>query len=666
MSLRQTINDDMCQKLRLVGLTKEETLPIVNSITLSVRAEGPENVVKRLKALKQAAVNHIAGQEIDLPWIKHDRNGPKGPWRPVWRKLKSSSHKQQKRALNAMMVYASFVLPKNEAPTKTQERKFLSSACCHDPQEIELREKGVNKLLSGNSFTKALQRLISKYGKPVYDGEVPDASVYLSKLNGTDEVSVRKSSQMIDRFLTSHNFQNFHCFPEIKKALGQIGDDYFSLTKPWNGSHLDWRTVGVSSYNIGVVGFSQEPGLKFRAFASPNQVLQCALEPMKQSLLGYLSKLQWDNTHDQSKGVSVTQDWLKDGKTVYSVDLSDATNNFPFSYQLEVLKSFDILPDTALRLFEMVCKSPYKQMWGNQANIVWDVGQPLGAGPSFPVFALSHSVLALQAEVLAGIPKSDAGTTFLVLGDDFITCNEKVHQQYRRLLGALRCPISESKCLESNLAGEFAGKIITKDFVFHGFKYKEVSDKSFLAIIQTLGKQAISRDLLTKDQYEYAKLVQSLPEPYGLGFNPGGIPLSQRWEYWLNVQEDIRLHKSKSTTATIGELLNSFWYSKGNVLTQRRYGNYFRRDPSDINPEDFSVNRKGKPILSEAFMDIIRGAALSTSVISRGDPRPDPLLSVRTKKLASIMSKHETLLNIEKVRGEAIERNLSDGIRPKI
>lgn len=305
-------------------------------------------------------------------------------------------------------------------------------------------------------------------------------------------------------------------------------------------------------------------------------------------------------------------------------------------------------------------------MWGNQANIVWDVGQPLGAGPSFPVFALSHSVLALQAEVLAGIPKSDAGTTFLVLGDDFITCNEKVHQQYRRLLGALRCPISESKCLESNLAGEFAGKIITKDFVFHGFKYKEVSDKSFLAIIQTLGKQAISRDLLTKDQYEYAKLVQSLPEPYGLGFNPGGIPLSQRWEYWLNVQEDIRLHKSKSTTATIGELLNSFWYSKGNVLTQRRYGNYFRRDPSDINPEDFSVNRKGKPILSEAFMDIIRGAALSTSVISRGDPRPDPLLSVRTKKLASIMSKHETLLNIEKVRGEAIERNLSDGIRPKI
>lgn len=101
MTISQGLRNDLCQKLSLVGLPRAIVLPLVNSIERSVRAEGSENVVKRLKLLKQAAVNHLAGLEIDLPWIKHDRKGPKGPWRPVWLMLSSKQFKHRKRALNA-------------------------------------------------------------------------------------------------------------------------------------------------------------------------------------------------------------------------------------------------------------------------------------------------------------------------------------------------------------------------------------------------------------------------------------------------------------------------------------------------------------------------------------------------------------------------------------
>ena len=649
MSLRQTINDDLCHKLRLVGLTKGEVLPIVNTITRSVQAEGPENVVKRLKLLKQAAVNLLAHQEIELPWIAHDSNGPKGPWRVVWKKLKSSNHKQQKRALNALMVYASFVLPKNTSPSQTQEKKFLSSVT-HTTQEIEWRELGVKQLteVRVKSFTAALRRLQLVAGKPHYTGSLPDAMLQLTKLNGADEKGVRKSERAIDSFLVSHKFLSFQAFPEVQEVLGEIGEDYRTLSHPWNGYHLDWRSVKVEDFDqeIGVIGYSQEPGFKFRAFASPNQVLQCAMDLMKRNLLDYLKQCPWDNTHDQSKGVSMVQGWLKEGKTVYSVDLSDATNNFPLTYQMKVLRSLGVIPDSTQRLFELVCRSPYKLMWGNRDNVSWDVGQPLGAGPSFPTFALSHAVLALQAEVLAGIPRNEAGSTFLILGDDFVTNHAEVHERYRELLSVLRCPISEAKCLTSEFAGEFAGKLIMQDYVFHGFKYKEVSDKSFMAIIRTLGKQALSRDLLTKDQYNYAKLVESFPEPMGLGFNPSGIPLAQRWEHWLMVEEELKRHKIRPLTATESELKNSFMYQ-----SKKAYFRYFQAEHEETTP--FVTKSTDKVT---AVMETIRGAELTASVVNRGDPRPDPLLEVRTRKIGEIQSR---MLRLREARSESEDPSIN-------
>jgi hypothetical protein len=71
--------------------------------------------------MKQAYINKLAGKDLfpTQSWIKHDKEGPKGPFRYLFTKLKKP-HK----ALSALMVYSVFVSKK---VTKTQEQKFYGS-----------------------------------------------------------------------------------------------------------------------------------------------------------------------------------------------------------------------------------------------------------------------------------------------------------------------------------------------------------------------------------------------------------------------------------------------------------------------------------------------------------------------------------------------------------
>lgn len=138
MALSQTLQDELCHKLGAVGLPEHLRVQLVSQVIRQVTAEGPESVVKRLKVLKQAAVNTLAGQPVSLPWIAHTANGPKGVWKPVWRWLKSQKHRTKVRALNTVMVYASIVLPKQADPTPTQAKKFLGSVEV-EPAEMQAR-----------------------------------------------------------------------------------------------------------------------------------------------------------------------------------------------------------------------------------------------------------------------------------------------------------------------------------------------------------------------------------------------------------------------------------------------------------------------------------------------------------------------------------------------
>jgi len=615
MAISQNLQDELCSKLGAVGMPKPLIGPLVSAIARQVVSEGPENVVRRIKVLKQAAVNHIAGQPVDLPWIAHTSRGPKGPWKPVWKWLCSESNRLRVRALNVVMVYASIVLPKDGGPSRAQERKFLGSVS-HGPKGAQESLDRVQTAIRRDRLfargAQALRRqLLSRGWSPETEEGIPDLLEFLGRRYGTSPEDVRRSERVVQTFLGQEQFFPFQAFPQVQKTLGEAGEDWFALTHPWNGRHLDWREVETPSDAIGVIGCTQEPGAKLRAFASPNWVLQAAVEGIKQSLLSGLRCCDWDCTHDQLKGVRGVQEWLAGGHSCFSVDLSDATNNFPLELQVHVLKFLGI-SEVDVALLSLISRSPFRVTWGEKGLVAWDVGQPLGAGPSFMAFALSHAVVALEAEIMAGMPQNELGTHFYILGDDIVINDEAVHNAYRELLARLAVPVSESKCLQSAVAGEFAGKLITASYVYHGYKYREISDLSFMDVLRNLGAQALR--VLSPVQQAYARLVWEIPEPQGLGFNPKGRPLAERYAEYLYIAEALEQAEPDIIGVRPEEVVAKLRYQ-----FSARWWRYLA--PTRVErPEPVS----GGPS-RDLIMKMVRQSDRLVTPIVSGDPRDNPI-----------------------------------------
>jgi len=648
MTQSQTLSDELCVKLRAVGLPKDVVLPLVNSITISVKAEGPENVVRRLKLIKQAAVSVLANQKPDFTWIAHDSKGPKGPWKPVWRLLQSSSYKHRKRAINAMMVYSSLLAERSEGPSSAQERKFLGSVV-QSPERAQKMERIDPSFLSE---MKVAGRWLSRtFGKPELT-EVPDAVAFATTKNGSDKRGCQKTERQIDTLLSC---QAWHPFPSIRKAIGeQLISDYRDLTHPWHRFEDDFKTITPDDIDmpLGVIGFSQEPGWKFRAFAAPNVVMQAALEPLKKQLLSTLSRIPCDFTHDQDSGVERVRCWLEEGSTVFSVDLSDATNNFPLALQDAVAEGYGVTSEYR-HLMKLVSRSPFTKMWGDRQPVRWNVGQPLGAGPSFPLFAISHIAFAMVAGKRAGLTYEQSIERFNVLGDDFVTKDAGLHLHYRQLLAEFGIPISEAKCLSSDVLGEFAGKLISNRYVYHGFKYKEISDQSFLPVIRSLGRQAISKHVLSDQQFAYAHLVKEFPEPYGLGFNPKGRTYQDRYEEYLVFREEIEKLKPKTDpVVSESEIRNKFFYGLDKNKLDWKW--YF--SPSD---QSFHVPALvAMPAIDrKKVLEIIRHDALRSYTPVSGDPRPKPLM-LKSAKMS--MVKAIVSLRTQGVSGPGLENRSDD------
>lgn len=530
MTTSQTISDSLCTKLRAVGLRKPEALKLVNKIQIWVKCEGPEHTVKRLKDFKQQFLNHLAGKPVQFTWIANRNGVPKGAFKPFWERATQSdaSYRAKARLLNILMVYADIALSKRASPTKLQADKFEGSVVRESqltPQWIKDRVQ-TQVLRYTYDTSRLYDRLVS---------EMVDFDTYAVQKYGTDQRRLQHAKGMLDD-VSYGKLKEFLCFPLVRRIIGESRMEVIHYTTafgtPWSKKP---EKIWVNPNPIGVIGSTQEPGMKFRAFASPNLVLQGALEPMKGALLNLLKGLDNDFTHDQDKGVQRTQQWLADGRTVHSVDLSDATNNFPLDLQLAVMDLF--FPVADVNLFHMVARSPYTKLWDGQ-DITWTQGQPLGSGPSFPLFAFTHNMLVRAIERHHGV--KPLGSSFSILGDDIVIADDRVHTTYREIMALLSVPISESKCMSSNRVAEFAGQVILPDHILKGYKYSEISDLSFMNVLRAVGPRGLSRTILTERQLEYARLLAPLPEPVGLGWNPKGIPLAERYRvvhYYLEARE---------------------------------------------------------------------------------------------------------------------------------
>lgn len=247
-----------------------------------------------------------------------------------------------------------------------------------------------------------------------------------------------------------------------------------------NSPDFSFRDHCLSAdHYVGKIFSTMEPGVKLRVFAAPRLVYQAALKPLADYLNNVLLEIGMDCTHSQESGALFVQEALSEGKTVWSYDLSSATDNAPREIQFFILKLFNI-PSDLLRVFEYVSQGEWilPDEFGRGGQATWSVGQPLGTIPSFATFALWHHTL------ICGICRRlnvDPKITYRVLGDDVVIIDKKVAEEYKRVISSLGIPISLNKSYTSDNYAEFAGYHISKDTLVRPGKFKDITPSSLMS-----------------------------------------------------------------------------------------------------------------------------------------------------------------------------------------
>lgn len=141
----------------------------------------------------------------------------------------------------------------------------------------------------------------------------------------------------------------------------------------------------------------------------------------------------------------------------YSFDLTAATDRLPIDLQVQILSDMGVRWAKAWRV--LLTKRPW---YLGSKQIMYSVGQPMGAYSSWAMLALTHHVIVQVAAYRVGW-----GAWFpyyALLGDVIVIRDAMVAGAYSSLMPHLRVPINMSKALVSETGSlEFAERWIHPD-----------------------------------------------------------------------------------------------------------------------------------------------------------------------------------------------------------
>lgn len=512
-------------RLRAAGLSPGQARAIVDLVHLWSVNCGEEWAVERLKELKKNLLRHFAGLSPvkEHSWTRYTSKGPKGPFRVLFQMSRSNFRK----AWNCMMVYTGFVYQHPVLRVTQRQWIKMRDAIRRPPVDPEALVEGI-RLVHRSPFRVRIvpdreQGMPLLWYKPspsrrapVGKITVPDVEGVIPSMRALSERATWTSLNMdilegtlqgvasIERSILEANLED-----ELKSGSPPLDEDYRPL--------------------MGVIALIQEPGLKLRFAANPYRVFQMALQPLGKALYDALKDVPNDFTFDQSAGVAKIQQWLLDGYPSISMDLSNASDSIPLDLQLELMSVMGV-STRWLQFYRDCCRGDWYitlERGGITRTISWTVGAPLGLYPVFASFTLWHHSMVQSCFFDLGIPQVEGVWPYAIIGDDLWLGDQEVADLYVSRMLSLGVAASTSKGLVSRSTADFAGRVITPKDVIQGFKWKgRSSDESFVDYCRNIGPGALI--LMRPRQRRVISFIADLPEPYGLGWNPLGIPASER------------------------------------------------------------------------------------------------------------------------------------------
>lgn len=202
---------------------------------------------------------------------------------------------------------------------------------------------------------------------------------------------------------------------------------------------------------IGRLSVVYDQAGKARIVAMVNWWIQLVLLPLHNSIFGLLKEIPQDGTFNQDKPLRRLMSAPLEGHRFSCFDLSSATDRLPIDLQIQLLNSLGING----RIWQTLLTFPYTF---KGQDVVYSVGQPMGAYSSWAMLALTHHCIVKLAADRAGECNF---TNYCLLGDDIVINHDKVANEYLGLMKALGVGINMSKSIVSNQLCEFAKLLVT-------------------------------------------------------------------------------------------------------------------------------------------------------------------------------------------------------------
>lgn len=589
-----------------------------SEVTRWAVCSGKEWTISRCKDIYTDWVRYRAGLSAVGKWYQKRSNGlPSGVIGHLF--TLSLTSKRARFAVGTLLrAYTSWLSPE---ATEKQLKKFLdgvNSEPMSIPSDIaegvrKATRKVVGRLAVGDPSPYWLYQPSTGKRVPSWEGK-------------THPEEEHWNSQCLTLFLSYTGRNVRFLYPSIWDAVMAGESASMKLVEPPGGWVGKPRIFVDAPDFVGNIGLIQEPGYKLRAVANPNRIYQAMLKPLGDALFRKLTQLPWDCTHDQSKPFQTIQGHLLKGAQAHCIDLSGATDYFPLELQLDVLRECVSSTHDYVGLFSTLSRGKWRM---HDMKVSWKKGQPLGLYPSFASFALTHGLLLFY---LNGYRHDNA---FFVLGDDVIILDDTLNLAYRSCLDELGCPVSEAKTISSNIMGEFAGKLIFQDDVIPQLKWRSVSDDNFMDVVRLLGKRGLH--ILRPRQRSVVQKIMDIPEFLGgLGFNPKGLPLTER----ISKYYDLLSEPTGSYRMGYDDHLNRYFYGSkvvGNVLSTHRWNGLV--DIPDLDQRSLALVFQHMPRLYQWYR------VLGTNLYTVLEGNPDVLpIDGGTGKRVSLLSRWERKL----------------------
>jgi hypothetical protein len=214
--------------------------------------------------------------------------------------------------------------------------------------------------------------------------------------------------------------------------------------------------------HFGKLGFKEEPG-KIRVFAMVNPLLQTLMYPLHKWIFDRLRAISTDGTFNQTAPVArLIKGFRKERQFVASYDLSAATDRLPLLLQMDLLEPL-LGKEGASMWGRLLVGRPYrlpkiaKSYNLGFMEVIYAVGQPMGALSSWALLALTHHAL-VQLAAHNVYPRNRSWFLgYAVLGDDVVIADQAVAVEYLRIMAEIGVEVGLAKSMISHTGSlEFA------------------------------------------------------------------------------------------------------------------------------------------------------------------------------------------------------------------